>query len=129
MLLYLADDFLRAGTAVDPEAIRTDAVGFQKGKEPLVGICLMKAYIGAAELRIPYLSNRNTVIGPFLNTFIDYFLGNYVLVDTNHALTLDWFWSPRGPLRGPLHGLSAHAGNAERLRRRAESSPPTVLVA
>ena len=23
--------------------------------------------------------------------------GNYVLVDTNHALTLDWFRSPRGP--------------------------------
>ena len=25
------------------------------------------------------------------------FWGNYVLVDTNHALTLDWFRSPRGP--------------------------------
>ena len=21
----------------------------------------------------------------------------YISVDTNHALTLDWFWSPRGP--------------------------------
>ena len=48
MLLYLADDFLRAGTAVGSEAIRTDAFGFQKRKESLMGVCLMKAYIGVA---------------------------------------------------------------------------------
>ena len=35
MLLYLTDDFLRAGTAVCPEAIYTDVLGFQKSEESL----------------------------------------------------------------------------------------------
>src|SRR5574344_1235654 len=45
MLLYLTDQFLRARTTVGSEAIHTDAVGFQKGKESLVGLSLIKAHI------------------------------------------------------------------------------------
>ena len=45
MLLYLTDDFLRAGTAVCPEAIYTDVLGFQKSEESLMGVCLMKTHI------------------------------------------------------------------------------------
>ena len=43
MLLYLADDILRAGTAVGPESVHTDTFGFQKGEESLMGVCLIKA--------------------------------------------------------------------------------------
>ena len=38
MLLYLTDDFLRAGTAVCPEAIYTDVLGFQKSEESLMAL-------------------------------------------------------------------------------------------
>ncbi len=48
MLLYLTDDFLRAGTAVCPEAIYTDVLGFQKSEESLMGVCLMKTHIRVA---------------------------------------------------------------------------------
>jgi len=50
MLLYLTDDFLRAGTAVCPEAIYTDVLGFQKSEESLMGVCLMKTHIRVEEL-------------------------------------------------------------------------------
>ena len=44
----LTDDFLRAGTAVCPEAIYTDVLGFQKSEESLMGVCLMKTHIRVA---------------------------------------------------------------------------------
>ena len=57
MLLYLTDNFLRAGTAVCPEAIYTDVLGFQKSEESLMGVCLMKTHIrvAIAVLDIDYL--------------------------------------------------------------------------
>ena len=45
MLLYLTDDFLRAGTAVSPEAIYAYLLGIQQRKEPLMSVCLMEAYV------------------------------------------------------------------------------------
>ena len=48
MSLYLTDDFLRAGTAVGPEAIYAYVLGFQRGAESLMGVCLMKAHVGVA---------------------------------------------------------------------------------
>ena len=44
MLLYLTGDFLRAGTAVCPEAIYSVFLGFQKSEESLMGVCLMKTH-------------------------------------------------------------------------------------
>ena len=38
MLLYLTDDFLRAGTAVCPEAIYTDVLGFYT-KGTVLSVC------------------------------------------------------------------------------------------
>ena len=45
MLLYLTDDFLRAGTAVSPEVIYAYLLGIQQRKEPLMSVCLMEAYV------------------------------------------------------------------------------------
>jgi len=66
MLLYLTDDFLRAGTAVCPEAIYTDVLGFQKSEESLMGVCLMKTHIrvAIAVLDIDYLVTDNIYARP-----------------------------------------------------------------
>ena len=48
MLLYLTDDFFRAGSTIGSETIYTDVLGFQKSKESLMGVCLIKAYICVA---------------------------------------------------------------------------------
>ena len=54
--------------------------------------------------------------------------GNYVFVDTNHALTLDWFWSPRGQRRATasqgrkLPHLRCWSLNAERTEQRAQNA-------
>ena len=47
----------KAGTAVCPEAIYTDVLGFQKSEESLMGVCLMKTHIRVtiAVLDIDYL--------------------------------------------------------------------------
>ena len=45
MLLYLTDDFLRAGTAVSPEAIYAYLLGIHEREESLMSICLMEAYV------------------------------------------------------------------------------------
>ena len=45
MLLYLTDDFLRAGATIGPESIYTDVPGFQKSEEPPMRVCLMKSYV------------------------------------------------------------------------------------
>ena len=66
MLLYLTDDFLRAGTAVCPEAIYTDVLGFQMSEESLMGVCLMKTHIRVtiAVLDIDYLVTDNIYARP-----------------------------------------------------------------
>lgn len=62
MLLYLTDDFLRAGTAVCPEAIYTDVLGFQKSEESLMGVCLMKTHIRVA------IAVLETILSPITYT-------------------------------------------------------------
>ena len=48
MLLYLTDDFLRAGAAVGPEAIHMNILGIHEREESLMSICLMEAYVRVA---------------------------------------------------------------------------------
>ena len=79
MLLYLTDDFLRAGTAVCPEAIYTDVLGFQKSEESLMGVCLMKTHIrvAIAVLDIDYLVTDNIYARPVAE---ELFVGRFCII-------------------------------------------------
>ena len=79
MLLYLTDDFLRAGTAVCPEAIYTDVLGFQKSEESLMGVCLMKTHIrvAIAVLDIDYLVTDNIYARPVAE---ELFVGSFRII-------------------------------------------------
>ena len=79
MLLYLTDDFLRAGTAVCPEAIYTDVLGFQKSEESLMGVCLMKTHIRVtiAVLDIDYLVTDNIYARPVAE---ELFVGRFCII-------------------------------------------------
>ena len=79
MLLYLTDDFLRAGTAVCPEATYTDVLRFQKSEESLMGVCLMKTHIrvAIAVLDIDYLVTDNIYARPVAE---ELFVGRFCII-------------------------------------------------
>ena len=77
--LLSTDDFLRAGTAVCPEAIYTDVLGFQKSEESLMGVCLMKTHIrvAIAVLDIDYLVTDNIYARPVAE---ELFVGRFCII-------------------------------------------------